>query len=398
MVWFIVGLVLGLSGGYFVARQAKEQAGRVKEQLAGHVKEQLSKAVEAVLKKSQEQADRNQKAFLQLADENLGKHMTTAKREIDRGHQLIEGLMKPLSENYGQLNPQIESLTTQVHSLHSALSDNQQVGNWGEVQLRRVVEIAGMVKYCDFKEQQATKGGLMPDLVVNLPNGRVIVVDAKASAKAFLASREATDEKTAKEKEKEHARAMKRQVDALSKKNYGARVAGALDFVVMFVPGDPFLAAALRADDTLIDHGMQKKVAIATPASLIALLWTVNNAWQQDRVSREAQDILNIGKEMMESMKNLFEHYNVVGKRLDQAIRAYNDFASSYEHAVAPKGREFAKLVTGNEGAFLQANEVRRDSALPTQRAESDQVVDLTHVPARQAGDSQRSDQRDLFQ
>lgn len=391
---FVVG---GLVVGGLVVLWAKSKNTESSNKNAENLKEQLSKAVETVLEKSQEQAQRNSDSFLQLANETLDKTLETAKGEIDKKHKLFEQMVEPLRQNYEKLGPQIKALTTQVHSLDGALRDNRRVGNWGEVQLKRVVEIAGLVEYCDF-DTQPTAGGYRPDLVVYLPNDRRIVVDAKASMDSYLDSQEAVDHEGAKVSEKAHANALKRHVDDLSKKNYGERMPGSLDFVVMFVPGDPFLAAALRADSTLVDYGMQKRVAIATPASLIALLWTVSSAWQQDRLSQKTKEILHVGKEMMKRLRKLVDHYNKVGMRLSQATQAYNESVGSFKHRVAPKGREFAKLVDGNEGAFPQINEVKTDSALTSRHAESDEVATLAPAPARRPGQSQRSgSQQDLF-
>ena len=406
---FMAGLVGGGLVGAFWAKSKNTET--LKEQMAKAVtvleksqakavtvlEKSQAKAVETVLEKSQEQAKRDGDRLLKLANENLGKTLETAKGEIDKKHELFEQMVEPLRQNYEKLGPQIKALTTQVHSLDGALRDNRRVGNWGEVQLKRVVEIAGMVKYCDF-DTQPTVGGYRPDLVVYLPNDRRIVVDAKASMESYLDSQETVDQEGTKASEKAHANALKRHVDDLSKKNYGERMPGSLDFVVMFVPGDPFLAAALRADDKLIDYGMQKRVAIATPASLIALLWTVSSAWQQDRLSQEAQEILDVGKEMITRMTKLFDHYNNVGKRLKLAIQDYNKSVGSFKYKVAPKGREFAKLVAGDEGAFPQVNEVNTDSAPASQDAESDEVATLAPAPARRPGQSQQSGgQQDLF-
>ena len=326
-------------------------------------KEQMNETFQATASKA---LQRNNESFLTLADEKIGKTLETAKGEFSRRHQQFQELVKPLSESYGKLNPQIESLTTQVRSvsaetakLSGALTDSRQVGNWGEVQLRRVVEVAGMVGYCDFAEQSAAGGsGNLPDMVINLPNNRAVVVDAKASTAAFLASQEAANEAAASDALTKHANALKRQVDALSKKNYGADVTGALEFVVMFVPGDQFLAAVLRANPGLIEYGMQNQVAIATPASLIALLWTVSNGWQQDRIAQNARKIQEVGLGMHKRMLKFVEHYEDVGKGLAKAINAYNDSVSSFDRRVVPQGRRFAELALDNEDAFPQVNEV----------------------------------------
>ena len=326
-------------------------------------KEQLSEAFQATASKA---LQRNNDAFLTLAEENFGKTWETAKGEFSRRHQQFQELVKPLSESYGKLNPQIETLTTQVQSvsaetakLSGALTDNRQVGNWGEVQLRRVVEVAGMVRYCDFAEQSGAGGsGNRPDMVINLPNDRAVVVDAKASTAAFLASQEAANEAEASDALTKHANALKVQVDALSKKNYGADVTGSLEFVVMFVPGDQFLAAALRANPGLIEYGMKNQVAIATPASLIALLWTVYNGWQQDQIAQNARKIQEVGLEMHKRMLTFVKHYENVGNGLDKAISAYNDSIRSFDGRVVPQGRRFAELTLDDEDAFPHMDEV----------------------------------------
>ena len=326
-------------------------------------KEQLGEAFQATASKALQS---NNDAFLTVANENFGKTLETAKGEFRQQHQQFQDLVKPLSESYGKLNPQIETLTTQVQSvtaetakLSGALTDNRQMGNWGEIQLRRVVEVAGMVDYCDFAEQSTVDGtGGRPDMVIRLPNSRAVVVDAKASTAAFLDSQQATDEKASSDALAKHARALKVQVDDLARKDYGAGADGALEFVVMFVPGDQFLAAALRANPGLIEYGMQKRVAIATPASLISLLWTVANGWQQARIAKNAQEIHEVGQEMHKRMQTFINHYENVGKGLGRAIDAYNRSVGSFDRSVVPQGRRFAELVKGDEETFPQVNEI----------------------------------------
>ena len=326
-------------------------------------KEQLGETFEATASKALQS---NNKAFLDVANENFGKTLETAKSEFNQRHQLFQELVKPLSENYGKLNPQIETLTTQVQSvttetakLSGALTDSRQMGNWGEIQLRRVVEVAGMVEYCDFAEQSTLDGmGGRPDMVIKLPNSRAVIVDAKASTAALLDSQQATDEKGANDALIKHATALKGQVDSLAKKNYGLGADGALEFVVMFVPGDQFLAAALRANPGLIEYGMQKRVAIATPASLISLLWAVANGWQQDRIAKNAQEIQTVGEEMHKRMQTFINHYQNVGNGLGRVIDAYNKSVGSFDRSVVPQGRRFAGLVKGDDDAFPQVSEI----------------------------------------
>lgn len=296
------------------------------------------------------------RALVGMADENFQKTMAAAKGELDDKHRRFEGLVKPLSEGYERLNPQIEQLSAQVQSvtaetakLSGALSDNRQVGQWGEIQLRRVVEMAGMAKHCDFVEQAVAEGTRgRPDMVVRLPNDRAVVVDAKASTGAFLEARTADDGVTAKNALDRHAKALKRQIDDLAKKNYGAGVVNAVDFTVMFVPGDQFLSAALEVDPELVAYGMAKRVAIATPASLIALLWAVAHGWQQVDIARNAKEIEVVGRDLYHCLVRFVGKCQGVGKALENAVKAHNDTIGTFDSSVLPKGRRFAEMVVGD--------------------------------------------------
>ncbi len=302
----------------------------------------------------------NSEQFLELAKENMGKTLESAKGEFQQRHTQFQELVKPLSENYGKLNPQIESLMNQNRSLiaettklSSALTDNRQVGRWGEMQLRRVVELAGMADYCDFVEQESINGSQgRPDLIVNLPEGRSIIVDAKASTLAYMDAQQAEDEESANSSLSRHAQAMKNQIDSLVSRKYGADSEGYLDFVVMFVPGDQFLAAALSSNPSLVEYAMSKRVAIATPSSLISMLWAVANGWQQHRLAADAAEIKKAGEEMHKRMMTFIGYYQSVGKELEQAVSAYNRSIGSFDSRLAPQGREFTRLLTGSEGGF----------------------------------------------
>ena len=296
------------------------------------------------------------RALVGMADENFQKTMAAAKGELDDKHRRFEGLVKPLSEGYERLNPQIEQLSAQVQSvtaetakLSGALSDNRQVGQWGEIQLRRVVEMAGMAKHCDFVEQAVAEGTRgRPDMVVRLPNDRAVVVDAKASTGALLEARTADDGETAKNALNRHAKALKRQIDDLAKKNYGAGVANALDFTVMFVPGDQLLSAALEVAPDLVAYGMAKRVAIATPASLIALLWTVAHGWQQVDIARNAKEIERVGRDLYQCLLRFVGKCQRTGNALEAAVKAHNDSIGTFDSGVLPKGRRFAEMVVGD--------------------------------------------------
>ena len=336
-------------------------------------KEQLNEVFQATASRA---LRGNNEQFLQLAQQNLGTTLESAKREFDQRHLQFQELVKPLSENYGNLNPRIETLTSQMQSmtdatarLSGALNDNRQVGKWGELQLRRVVELAGMSDYCDFEEQATTTSRIRPDLVVKLPERRAVVVDAKASTAAYMEAQQAADDGAANDALLKHASALKRQVDELSGKNYGAEIEGSLNFVVMFVPGDQFLAAALSTNPELIEYAMEKQIAIATPASLIAMLWAVANGWQQLRFAENAQEIKNAGEEMHSRMLTFISHYQNVGRGLSRTVAAFNDSIGSFDRRVVPQGRRFSELVVGDADKFR----------LPEEIDQSPEIVRLCH-------------------
>ena len=333
-----------------VARlQGQLEQAATTQQLLESAKAQFTEAAKLT---AAEALQGNNDQFLKLANENLGKTLESAGRELQQRHQQFQELVKPLSENYGKLNPQIESLVQQNQALaaetgklSSALTDVRQVGNWGEVQLRRVVEMANMTAYSDFAEQATSGSGQdRPDLIVRLPEGRTIVVDAKASVAAALEAQAADDEAAADAAWARHAAALKTQVTNLSRKNYGNVVEGSLDFVVMFVPGDQFLAAALRTDENLVTYAMSQRIAIATPATLIAMLWAVNSGWQKWEFARNADEIRKLGTEMHERLLAFLKNYGTVQQRLTQTVSAFNSSVGSLEGRVLVSARRMAEM------------------------------------------------------
>ncbi len=283
----------------------------------------------------------NAEQFLQLAEQNFNK----SQKEF-------ENLVKPLSENYAKLNPNIESLMRQnititetTQNLRDALSDNRQVGAWGEIQLRRIIELANMVDYCDFSEQTTVDDGSgRPDVTVRLPDNRAIVIDSKASAAAYLEAQEAETDEEAGEALARHAGALRSKVDDLARKDYGKQVAGSLDFVVMFVPGDQFLAEALRARNDLIEYAMSRRIAIATPSTLISLLWAVANGWERHSLEQNAEEIRKAGEEMHSRLLTFMNHYSRAGNQLRQAVDSFNASVGSFDTRVIPQAQRFAQL------------------------------------------------------
>ncbi len=303
----------------------------------------------------------NNETFLSVAQEGLGKTLESARSDLRQRHEQFENLVKPLSGNYRKLNPNIETLVQQSQALATEtgkLRGNRQTGSWGKIQLRRLVELAGMLDHCDFTEQetieQETTGGASgrPDLTVKLPGNRTIIVDAKTSMGAFLETQGETGSVLQDKTLRDHAAALKAQVEELARKKYGDQVKGSPDFTVMFVPRDQFLSAALQADPGLVQYAMTKRVVIATPSTLISLLWAVANGWQNQRLTDEASAIQKAGENLHESMQTFLAHYLETGKQLERAVTAYNKPAGTFDSRVAPRGRRFSELVKGDEAAL----------------------------------------------
>ncbi len=345
------------------------------EKILETAKDQLSESFQAT---ASQVLQANNAQFIDLAQENLGKTLEEAKGDFKQRHEQFEALVKPLRDNYEKLNPQIsllaqrsESIAEEATRLSSALTDNRQIGNWGEVQLRRVVELAGMQAYCDFAEQTAGSGSqIRPDLTVRLPEKRAVVIDAKASTAAYMEAQQADDETARDDSLKRHAGALKAQVDDLAKKEYGAKVEGSLDFVVMFVPGDQFLSAALNANPELIEYAMHRRVAIATPASLISLLWSVANGWQRQRIAEDAERILKEGQELHKRMLTFMDHYKDVGARLNRAVETFNRSVGSFDSRVLPQGRRFAEMVTDKKEELPQPQQIENRARISSYAGE----------------------------
>lgn len=253
----------------------------------------------------------------------------------------------------GALDEQLRALATgqerlrgETGALVAALRQPQARGRWGELQLRRVVELAGMTAHCDFVEQPTVAGDdgpLRPDLVVRLPGGKQVIVDAKAPLHAFLEAYEARDETARTAALAAHARLLREHVRALSAKAYWDQFEAAPDFVFLFLPGEHFYGAALEADPSLLEEGARQSVLVATPTTLIALLRAVAYGWQQERVAEDARAVAQAGRELHRRLETFAEHLQRVGARLRGAVGAYNDAVGSFEHRVLPAARRLAE-------------------------------------------------------
>jgi DNA recombination protein RmuC len=254
-------------------------------------------------------------------------------------------------ESRGRLEAQLRALTetgerlrTETGALVTALRKPNARGQWGQMQLRNVVELAGMVAHCDFAEQASTSGDdgvLRPDLVVRLPGAKHVIVDAKAPLQGILDAYEAADEQERQRHLRDHARLLRRHVKALADKAYWAGMESAPDLVVLFLPGEHLYGAALECDPALIEDAMARRVLVATPTTLLAMLRAVAYGWQQERVAESAQAISELGRELHARLAKLSALLGTVGTRLNSTVRAYNEAVGSYESRVMPAARRF---------------------------------------------------------
>ncbi len=326
----------------------------------------------------------NNQSFLDLAQSQFQGLQEAARGDLERRHVSIAQLVDPVRESlekvqarigevekervgaYRELMQQVESLATgqqelrrETGNLVGALRRPSVRGRWGELQLKRVVELAGMLDHIDFIEQEGvtTVDGEQqrPDLVVRLPGGKSLVVDAKVPLEAYLDSLEAKDEATVRARLADHARQIREHVSKLSQKQYWDQFDDTPDFVVLFIPGEMFYSAALEQDPSLIEASFQKKVILATPTTLIALLRTVAYGWRQEALAADARRIADLGKELYERIQRLGEQWAQMGKGLGAAIKAYNDSVATLESRVLPAARRFRDLNVGTESKEIEA-------------------------------------------
>ncbi len=338
---------------------------RASEQQREQLKESFSHLSSQALKHNNEE-------FLKLAQQNLQQFQTQAKGELSQREQAIETLVKPIREAlektekqiremeqerkqaYGALTQHLETMSQtqqalqgETRNLVQALRRPEVRGQWGELTLRRLAELAGMVEHCDFFEQEHTNGedgALRPDMIVRMPGGREVVVDVKTPLDAYLSAVEATDDGERDVQLQRHTRNVRKRVQELASKAYWRQFKDSPDFVVLFIPGDQFLSAALDQDHTLLENAMQQKVILATPTSFVALLRAVAYGWRQESLAENAERIRQVGEELYGRLGTFAEHLGKMGKSLNGSVQHYNKAVASFDSRVLPSARKFSDM------------------------------------------------------
>ncbi len=398
LMYILLGLMIGGGIGWMLAKERiggevirSEERVRAKEEAVAANEEKVKAEIENLVT---DMGRKNSEDFLKLAEERLGRVQTAADKDHEARRKELDDLMRPMSESLANLDQatkdlekersdaysgmlrhlklleqQTDRLGSEARNLSTSLRKSSSVrGDWGEVALRNLLEMAGMTKHTDFLEQKGVEGGGRPDFVVRLPGDGAIPIDAKTSGKHYLEALEEENLTQRQAKLAEHAKAMRSRVNELTRKEYLSKVEGRAEFVVMFVPSEALISVAFEMDPDLHEDAMDRGVIISSPASMIALLRTAALYWQQVRFSEDAKEVVDVAREFYMRMATWSEHFSEVGKRLDKATEFYNKAVGSWERSVMPQGRRLEELEvsTNLPKTLVEQNLVNDDIRMPT--------------------------------
>ncbi len=372
LVTAVVAGALGWLLAHFRSLQRITELGTTLDLERRQAADRVAEVEKTIAALSSQALRQNNLAFLQLAQETLKQFHVQAKGDLEQKEKSIENLVKPIrealektgeqvrlmekerKEAYGALHKHLETMTQtqqllqgETRNLVQALRRPEVRGQWGELTLKRLAELAGMVEHCDFYQQESVDsdaGRLRPDMVVRMPDGREIVVDVKTPLDAYLSAVEAADDATRSRHLEHHARKLRERVRELAGKAYWNQFKNAPDFVVLFIPGDQFLSAALDLDRTLLEDALQQQVILATPTSFVALLRAVAYGWRQEQLAENADHIRELGEDLYQRLAVFTEHLAKVGSSLESSVGAYNKAVGSLDAKVLPGARKFVEM------------------------------------------------------
>ena len=408
-IGMVIGILIGFGIAYFLVSSAhgktKQKLARVeakyeaelkaadeKLKLLEEAKDNLKDSFKAL---SADALSKNNESFIKLAEENLKKYQQSAKDDLEKRQQAISKTVEPVSqtlktfservnkieerriESEGGIKKELEKLSEMhlrldqsTNSLVKALRAPQVRGQWGEMHLRRTVEMAGMINYCDFEEQSSVETDegqrQRPDMLIRLPNERRVVVDSKVPIAAYLDALETDSPESQSERMQAHARHLRTHIKDLSTKAYWSQFDNAPEFVVLFIPNEAIFSAALEEDPSLIELGVDNKVILATPTTLIALLKAVAYGWQQEAITREAKEIAALGREIYDRLSVVIGHFVKLGKSIDQSVGNYNKAMNSVDSRLMVTARKFESLESASTETLPEINQIEKRPNLPS--------------------------------